>query len=64
MGESIFYLDILQEEEMIKVLEGSVFSFSCSSLGGKPPGIVRQDISTTFMLKEPESQVEYFLKSI
>ncbi len=53
-------LDILQEEEMIKVLEGSVFSFSCSSLGGKPPGVVRQDIEINFMLKGTESQVEYF----
>jgi hypothetical protein len=42
---------MLQEEEMIKVLEGSVFSFTCSSLGGKPPGIVRQDIAIDFMLK-------------
>jgi hypothetical protein len=49
---------------MIKVLEGSVFSFSCSSLGGKPPGVVRQDIAINFMLKGTESQVEYFVYKI
>jgi hypothetical protein len=47
---------------MIKVLEGSVFSFSCSSLGGKPPGVVRQDIAINFMLKGTVSEDGYFLK--
>ena len=28
---------------MIKILEGDSFSFTCSSLGGKPEGTVRQD---------------------
>ncbi len=45
---------------MIKVLEGSVFSFTCSSLGGKPPGIVRQDIAINFMPKGTVSQVDHF----
>jgi hypothetical protein len=33
----------VKEEEVMKVMEGNVFSFTCSSLGGKPLGTVRQD---------------------